>query len=118
MQEIKTTRLILRAPKREDKITLGNLWHDVKVREFLGGIVSDVIIESKFVALYEHWSQHQFGQFTVSEKKSNQIIGLCGLHHSEDGIEVSYMFFPEVWGQGFAFEAVQASIEWFYSSGY
>ncbi len=55
---------------------------------------------------------HQFGQLAVYEKGSNKLIGLCGLHHSDDGIEISYMFFPEFWGKGFAREAILASVDY------
>ena len=48
----------------------------------------------------------------VFEKISKEIIGLCGLHHSEDGIELSYMIFPQFWKKGFAREAVKASIDY------
>ena len=40
------------------------------------------------------------------------MVGLCGLHYSEDGIEISYMFFPQFWGQGLASEAVIACIDY------
>lgn len=111
MNEIESTHLILHRPVKEDAIILGNLWRNKKVREFLGGVVADDLIEQKIVELQNHWELHQFGLRTVCEKKSNQVAGLCGLHHSEDGIEISYMFFSQFWGQGFASEAVTASID-------
>lgn len=111
MNEIESVHLILRRPVKEDTITLGNLWRNIKVREFLGGVVSDDLIEQKIVELQNHWELYQFGLRTVCEKKTNQVTGLCGLHYSEDGVEVSYMFFPQFWGQGFASEAVIASID-------
>ncbi|HAT3869036.1 TPA: GNAT family N-acetyltransferase [Legionella pneumophila] len=100
MNKIETTHLFLRCPIKEDNFTLGNLWRNKKVREFLGGIVSEDLIEQKIVELQNHWELHQFGLWTVYEKNSNLVAGLCGLHHSEDGIEISYMFFPQFWGQG------------------
>ncbi|HAT9133953.1 TPA: GNAT family N-acetyltransferase [Legionella pneumophila subsp. pneumophila] len=111
MNEIETTHLFLRCPIKEDNFTLGDLWRNKKVREFLGGIVSEDLIEQKIVELQNHWELHQFGLWTVYEKNSNLVAGLCGLHNSEDGIEISYMFFPQFWGQGFASEAVFASID-------
>lgn len=109
---IETNRLVYHRPTKGDSLTLGNLWRNDKVREFLGGIVSDEIIEQKIVALQNHWDLHQFGQWAVYEKKSNHMVGLCGLHYSEDGIEISYMFFPQFWGQRLASEAVIACIDY------
>lgn len=107
---IKTPRLCLYHPNSQYSSTLENLWRDEKVREFLGGIVSDEIIQQKIVALQHHWEMHQFGQWAVVEKNYKQLIGLCGLHYSDYGIEISYMLFPQFWGHGFAKEAVLASV--------
>lgn len=108
---VETTRMFMRRPITND-FSLENLWRNEKVREFLGGIVSDDLISQKISALQNHWNLHQFGQWAVFEKSSNEIAGLCGLHYSEDGTEISYMFFPNYWGQGFAREAVIESINY------
>jgi len=110
--EIKTTRMFLRRPVLDDFLFLEDLWRNRKVREFLGGIISDDLINQKISALQNHWDTYQFGQWVVFEKNSNEIAGLCGLHNSEDGTEISYMFFPNYWGQGFAHEAVTESINY------
>ena len=109
---IETSRLCLCRPNNQDISTLANLWRDEKVREFLGGIVSDDLIQQKMVELQDHWDLHQFGQCAVFEKSYKKLIGLCGLHYSDDGIEISYMFFPEFWGKAFASEAVLASVDY------
>jgi len=48
--------------------------------------------------------------FSSKWDSSTQIIGLCGLHHSDEGIEISYMFFPAFWGRGRATEAASTSL--------
>lgn len=108
---IETARLSLLRPADQDISTLGNLWRNGQVREFLGGVVADNIIQQKLVELQNHWSLHQFGQTAVFEKSSGELIGLCGLQYSDDGIEISYMFFPQFWGKGFACEAILASLD-------
>ena len=113
---IETSRLCLCRPNSQDISALETLWRDEKVREFLGGIVSDDIIQQKMVELQSHWDLHQFGQWAVFEKSSKKLIGLCGLHYSDDGIEISYMFIPEFWGKGFASEAVLASADYGFST--
>ena len=109
---IETSRLCLCRPNSQDISILENLWRDEKIREFLGGIVSDDIIQQKIIALQNHWDLHQFGQWAAIEKSSKKLIGLCGLHYSDDAIEISYMFFPAFWGNGFASEAVLACLDY------
>jgi ribosomal-protein-alanine N-acetyltransferase len=106
--EIETARLFLTKPTDNDFIILENLWRNEQVRKFLGGTLDDEMINHRIADLREHWQRHNFGQLVVYEKASNLIIGLCGLHNSDDGIEISYMFFPESWGKSFASEAVKS----------
>jgi ribosomal-protein-alanine N-acetyltransferase len=109
---LKTARLLLRQPTEADILILRNLWLDKIVRQFLGGIILKEMIDEKIGSLQEHWNKYGFGECTVLDKSNNQVIGLCGLHHSdEDGIEISYMFFPRFWGNGFAKEAVLANLD-------
>ena len=46
------------------------------------------------------------------QKDTKKIIGLCGLHHAEDSVELSYMFFSTFWKKGFAREAATACIDY------
>ena len=112
LRVVETDRLILRRPNHEDSLVLKNLWKNKESRAYLGGIVADEFVDQKIADLQSHWDLHQFGQWAVIEKTLNQAVGLCGLHHSENGIEISYMFFPQFWGQGFAREAVNASLDY------
>lgn len=109
---IETPRLLLRRPTNNDMLIIENLWRDEGVRQFLGGVISDDLIKKKVVELKSHWDLHQFGQCMVLDKISKEIIGLCGLHQTEDGIELSYMFFSEFWKKGFAREAAAACIDY------
>ena len=108
--KIETVNLWLRRPIPTDVFSLSSLWKNEKIRQFLGGVVSDEIINKKITSLQDHWNQHGFGQWVVCEK-NEQVIGICGLHYSEDGIEISYMFFPLFWGRGLACEAALASLD-------
>lgn len=113
---IETSRLILRPPTPYDTPILERLWRIPQVRAYLGGVVSNKIIKQRITDLQKHWQLHQFGLFVVVELTLKIIIGLCGLCHSEDGVEVSYMFFPEFWGKGFAHEAALACIDYGFNS--
>ena len=110
--KIETVRLKLCQPIAHDFGVLRDLWRDMKVRRFLGGIISAEEIDKKIDSIQDHWKQHAFGLFSVYEKNTTKLIGLCGLHYSEDGVEISYMFFPIFWGNGLATEAVLASLHY------
>jgi len=114
-REIETTHLHLRQPVTEDFTILSKLWRNKKVRQFLGGVISDEVIEAKVISVQDHWNQHGFGQFTIYHKITKLIVGICGLHYSEAGIEISYMLFPEFWGKGLATEATLASLYYGFS---
>lgn len=105
-----TKRLLLSSPLTIPITDLAKLWQNPQVRQYLGGTLSEKEIQLKLSTLTNHWHQHGFGQWVVQIKSNRKTIGLCGLHHSEDGIELSYMFFPEYWGQGLAYEAAEASL--------
>lgn len=102
---IETTRLQLRKPSWQDMRVLRDLWKNENVRQYLGGVISDEEIDEKIMLLLEHWNTYGFGQCAVYDKNQSMMIGLCGLSHSVDGIELSYMFFPSSWGKGLAKEA-------------
>ena len=107
---IETKRLFLCPLENKHISTVENLWKNKKVRKYLGGICSSEVIKKKIADQQRHWKLYEFGQWTVIEKISKEVLGLCGFNISEDGCELSYMFFPQFWGKGFAYEAANASI--------
>lgn len=110
---METSRLLFRRPTEMDTLIISNLWKDEQVRTFLGGIVLNNVINEKITAIQHHWDQYQFGFFVVVGKNNKEIIGVCGPHHSEEeNIEISYMFFPQFWGKGFAQESVKSVINY------
>jgi [ribosomal protein S5]-alanine N-acetyltransferase len=112
---IKTNRLSLHRPTIEDATILQRLWKDEKVREYLGGTLPQQVIEDKIAALQNHWDHYGFGLCSVRIDTSESLIGLCGIHYTEDGLELSYLFFPEYWGQGLAREAAAACLNYGYA---
>lgn len=109
---IETARLLLNKVCEADFLQLAGLWKNKTVRKYLGGTIPDYLINERLKVIENHWSKNGFGQWAVSIKSTNQITGICGFHHSEDGIEITYMFFPEWWGKGIAYEAVIASLSY------
>jgi len=112
MPEIETSRLILRRPTLKDEFALEDLWRNEKVRQFLGGIVEDDVIKERLTEIQNHWDLHGFGFCAIYKKDTQEIAGICGLRRSEDGLELSYTFFPTFWGQGLAKEAAIACLNY------
>jgi RimJ/RimL family protein N-acetyltransferase len=60
----------------------------------------------------EHQNKHGYGLFSVILKSSQELIGDCGLEHTEfEGkpcIEIGYDFLSKYWNQGYATEAAKA----------
>lgn len=109
---IQTTRLTLTPPSDEDWFALSDLWRDANARLYLGGVFSEDKIVEKIISLKQHWINYQFGHFSVYKTTSKELLGLCGLTHSNDGVELSYSYFPRYWGNGYALEAAKAMLEY------
>ncbi len=108
--EIATRRLQLSRPTEADAVPLQRLWRDERVQRFLGGARSEENAAACVAAVRTHWEVYGFGRWVVRARGADTIIGLCGLCHLDDEIEVSYKFVPTAWGQGFATEAARASL--------
>ena len=68
--------------------------------------------ESIVAALDRHWAEHDYGVWTVRERRSGSVVGQCGLRSvPEIGVvEILYAFGPDHWGQGYATEAALATV--------
>lgn len=60
----------------------------------------------------DHWLQHGYGVWAVTDKQTGQFIGHCGLGDVPEAgeVEVMYALRQAQWGQGFATEAARASV--------
>src|SRR4051812_3493153 len=55
-----------------------------------------------------------FGLFLVELRESCLAIGMCGLlrRATLPDVDIGFAFLPEHWGQGYAFEAAQATLRY------
>lgn len=58
--------------------------------------------------------QNGIGLFLVALKESGGPIGMCGLVRREglDEVDIGFALLPDYWGQGYAYEAASAVLEW------
>ena len=61
------------------------------------------------MALY---AMHGFGLWHVARRSDGLAVGMCGLLRRDilPDVDVGYAFLPEHWGQGYAFEAADATL--------
>ena len=111
---LNTERLRLRAFAEEDRGAVVRLRSDEVVRRFLGGAVSPADVEA---ALANHPMGTTWSVFAVVDQETDGVMGSVDLSRERGELEVSWVFFPEYWGAGFAREAVSAVIDWAFEHG-
>ena len=109
--ELRTERLKLNAIHSSDFSFVQDLISDPKVREFLGGPVPSDRVSAQFAAYLAGTAN--VGIWLARLQNSDQTLGLLVLspHQSGEGYELSYQFFPDFWGNGYAFEACTRVLE-------
>lgn len=62
----------------------------------------------------KHWREKDFGVFAISDKKTLELMGHCGLKVIEDSqeIELLYAIDPNFWKRGYATESCEAIINY------
>jgi RimJ/RimL family protein N-acetyltransferase len=113
--ELETPRLSLRRLTVDDAPFVVALYNEPSFLENIGdrgvGNVEDAqrFLRDGPLAMYE---RHGFGLWHVSRGSDGVGIGLCGLLKRDTlaDVDIGYAFFPQFWGQGYAFEAVWATL--------
>ncbi len=116
MPDIRTDRLILRAPRMDDAEPLMGVFGDPQAMRFVNHGTTRSIdevrasLEKKIACL----AKHRVTLFTLIERDSGDIIGDCGIipiSWSEPEFELAYRLRPSAWGKGYATEAGVAAME-------
>lgn len=114
---IETPRLMLRVPEGSDAQPLLEIHeHPDSIRFVMGGPARRGITGawSSVATMIGHWHLRGYGQWTVVEKATGQVIGRVGLWNPEGwpGVELGWIIRPSRRGNGFATEAARAALEW------
>ena len=118
---LETERLILRGFRKDDLDAHAATLGDPEVMRHIGG--QPVNREDSWRRLLSGvgmWSLVGFGPWAVEFKDSGAMIGHCGFFQFEramtppllDEPEMGWIFDPAVHGQGIAFEACSAAVDW------
>jgi len=118
---LETERLILRAFRVDDLDALAAMWTDPQVVRFIGGhALSREDTWRRSLAACGQWPYSGWGYWIAELKGSGEVIGQLGFADFKRDMEPSlegepelgYVFSPNVHGQGIAYEACAAALDW------
>jgi ribosomal-protein-alanine N-acetyltransferase len=78
----------------------------------------DIVNQDKINLIIRHWKnsykKYGFGLWGVIDKKTDMLIGHCGLAWLQDNsdIELAYLLYKDYWGRGLASEAASACLNY------
>jgi len=113
---IETDRLTLRLMNEEDIENMLRIFTDRNVMKSFG-LESDLISSREQMKKWvdrnlDHQKKYGYGLFSVILKSTQELIGDCGLEHTEfeekPCVEIGYDFLSKYWNQGYATEAAKA----------
>lgn len=110
---LETARLTLRLPLPADFDRYAELQADEESTRYIGGAMTRAAAWRRFLQMPGAWVLQGFAMFSVIERASGRWIGQTGPWQPEgwNGTEVGFVFHRDAWGQGYAFEAANAAID-------
>jgi RimJ/RimL family protein N-acetyltransferase len=107
--ELKTERLCLRAPCREDAAAIARLANDIRIAVNTARLPHPYRVEhaEEFIAAATRTEAE--ASFAITLDRT--LVGVCGVDPREDGPEIGYWLGVDYWGQGYATEAARALID-------
>jgi ribosomal-protein-alanine N-acetyltransferase len=118
MVVLETSRLSLRVPGEEDADFMLELFSDPNVNRFLLSSTPysrEIILEGIARSQACH-AANKFSRWILQLKSTQELVGHAGLLVKEiesvPEIELGYALRPSAWGQGYAFEATVASLDY------
>ncbi len=115
---IRTERLILRPWRSEDRAPFAELNADPRVMEHFPGVLSAQESDHQADRIMAHFALHGYGLFALEEAASGRFLGFTGLNnvafeaHFTPCVEIGWRLAFDCWGQGYALEAAEASLEY------
>lgn len=118
---LETGRLILRGFQPGDLDAMTAMWALPDVVRYIGGV--PLTREQSWARLLRHigmWHVMGFGFWVVTDKATGRLIGEAGFHEMrremspsiENTLEAGWGLLPEMHGQGYASEALEAMAAW------
>jgi RimJ/RimL family protein N-acetyltransferase len=116
---IETARLLLRPLGPADRDAYAALVASPAGRRYLGGPCSAEEADAALAQTIRCQAEHGLSRWGVERRSDRRLIGVCGLvPYAREGtpilgeIEIGWQMAENVWGQGYAREAADASFAW------
>ena len=107
-----TERLYLRELNQTDFKSLCKILRDKEAMYSYEGAVSDIEVHEWLDRQIFHYQKWGFGLWAVILKKTDELIGQCGLTmqmwKDKEVLEIGYLFQRRYWHKGYAVEAAKA----------
>lgn len=119
---IETDRLMLRPTNTDDLGLYCSLLTDDEVTQFLpfGQPYRDEVIRKELSNRIDHWQKHEFGTFTIIRKTDGSKLGYVGVEETSSPtcFDIRYAVVLQEQGQGVAFEAALACLDFSFKQGH
>jgi RimJ/RimL family protein N-acetyltransferase len=118
---IRTERLLLRLPEASDAPAYLAIHEDTALLHRIPLLTprGDISVAWRNIALMiGHWYLRGYGEWTVVEIVTGEIVGRVGFNHPEGagGIELGWIIRRDRWQRGLATEAARAALDWGWSA--
>lgn len=111
-EELRTRRLVLRAPSMVDAPAIARQLSDYDVVSMLSRVPWPYEMEDAIEFVREIASRPENAIFAIILRETDDLIGIGGLHRAKDGrAELGYWLGQDFWGMGYGTEAVQKLID-------
>jgi RimJ/RimL family protein N-acetyltransferase len=113
---LQTDRLILRRWREADRTPFAAMNADPEVMRHFATPLTPGESDASVDRIERHFVEHGWGLWALERRDSGEFIGFTGLWdatfdaHFTPAVEVGWRLRRSAWGQGFAYEAAQASI--------
>lgn len=113
---IDTDRLVLRPWAERDLVPFHAMGQDAEVMRYIGPLANWADAESARERMDACQAANGYCFWAVERRTDGAFIGFCGLKPGrwpiEGEMEIGWRLARAAWGQGFAHEAAQASLDW------
>lgn len=113
---IETGRLTLRPWQEADIAPFHAMGQAAEVMRYLGPPMTIDQARNAYDRMVARQAEHGFCFWAIERTEDGAFIGFCGLLPAkmpiEGEVEIGWRLAREAWGQGYAREAAQASLDW------
>ncbi|MBV9808685.1 MAG: GNAT family N-acetyltransferase [Solirubrobacterales bacterium] len=119
MDELRTSRLLLRRWRVQDQLEMARINRDPEVGRYLNRPVDEEAVAAFFGQIVEHWERHGFGPWALESWEpghAGRFLGFAGLAHVPPFLaaagpapELGWRLDPSAWRRGLATEAARAA---------